>query len=130
VNYFRFSKSEIQAEERAHKAADNARERFEFREERAEREKREKAERLAKANAARQAAGTTLTNAAPADQTSAAVAAQESATLNPALDHEQATTPVGLDTHPVLDAGTKQAAIAAAVEQARAKRDLHNKTSH
>ena len=123
VNYFRFAKSEIQAEERAHKAADSARERFEFREERAEREKREKAERLAKANAARQAAGTTLTDKPAAPAT-------ESAPANPALDHEQATTPVALDTHPVLDAATKQAAIAAAVEQARAKRDLHNKTPH
>lgn len=123
VNYFRFAKSEIQAEERAHKAADSARERFEFREERAEREKREKAERLAKANAARQAAGTTLTEKPAAPAT-------ESAPANPALDHEQATTPVALDTHPVLDAATKQAAIAAAVEQARAKRDLHNKTPH
>lgn len=129
VNYFRFSKSEIQAEERAHKAADSARERFEFREERAEREKREKAERLAKANAARQAAGNTLTNPATTELTPAA-ATPETATPNPALDHEQATTPVALDTHPVLDAATKQAAIAAAVEQARAKRDLQNKTPH
>jgi electron transport complex protein RnfC len=123
ANYFRFAKSEIQAEERTRKAADSARERFEFREERAEREKREKAERLAKANAARQAAGTTLTEPA-AEPTSTPT------TTTPGLDHEQATTPVALDTHPVLDAATKQAAIAAAVEQARAKRDLHNKTSH
>lgn len=123
VNYFRFAKSEIQAESRAHQAADSARARFEFREERAEREKREKAERLAKANAARQAAGTTIT-------TPASVA---SATDNPAssdkpvLDHEQASTPIAVDTHPILDAATKQAAIAAAVEQARARRDNHHK---
>ena len=123
VNYFRFAKSEIQAAERAQEAADSARERHEFREERAEREKREKAERLAKANAARQAAGTTLTGGAPADAaTTPATAADK-----PVLDHEQATTPVGIDTHPVLDAATKQAAIAAAVEQARARRENHNK---
>jgi electron transport complex protein RnfC len=121
VNYFRFAKSEIQAEARAHKASDSARERFEFREERAEREKREKAERLAKANAARQAAGTTLAGAA------SAAADASPATDTPALDHEQATTPIGIDTHPVLDAATKQAAISAAVEQARARRENHNK---
>jgi len=120
VNYFRFAKSEIEAEARAHRAADSARERFEFREERAEREKREKAERLAKANAARQAAGVTLTGATPAASTA-------TAPEKPALDHEQASTPVGVDTHPVLDAATKQAAIAAAVEQARARRNNHNK---
>lgn len=125
VNYFRFAKSEIQAEERAHKASDSARERFEFREERAEREKREKAERLAKANAARQATGATVTSSASADATSAETAAID--TNKPLLDHEQATTPVGVDTHPVLDAATKQAAIAAAVEQARTRRDNHNK---
>lgn len=142
VNYFRFAKSEIQAEARAQQAADSARARFEFREERAEREKRAKAERLAKANAARQAAGATLTaqsgersgkssvgndtmGTAPATTTSAATGTVKAD--KPLLDHEQATTPVGIDTHPVLDAATKQAAIAAAVEQARARRDQHNK---
>ena len=129
VNYFRFAKSEIQAAERATEAADSARERFEFREERAEREKREKAERLAKANAARQAAGTTLTANAPVAPAIPAEASanDKPASDKPALDHVQATTPVGVDTHPVLDAATKQAAIAAAVEQARARRDNHNK---
>lgn len=122
VNYFRFAKSEIQAEARAHQASDSARERFEFREERADREKREKAERLAKANAARQAAGTTVTG-----QTGDVIAEKTGAPDKPVLDHEQATTPVGVDTHPVLDAATKQAAINAAVEMARARRDTHNK---
>ena len=125
VNYFRFAKSEIDAEHRSQKAADNARERFEFREERAEREKREKAERLAKANAARQAAGTTLTGAASEATPGAAPAAEASAAPAP-HDHEQASTPVGVDTHPVLDAATKQAAVAAAVEQARARREHHH----
>ena len=120
VNYFRFAKSEIQAEARDKKIADAARERFEFREERAEREKREKAERLAKANAARQAA-------------EAAAAAAEAAET-PKGDEEapdisshphQASTPIAVDNHPVLDATAKQAAIAAAVERARLKREQH-----
>jgi electron transport complex protein RnfC len=47
VDYFRFSKSEIWARERDKTAADQARERFEFRNYRQEREKAEKAARLA-----------------------------------------------------------------------------------
>ncbi|MDW5415598.1 electron transport complex subunit RsxC [Iodobacter sp. CM08] len=47
VDYYRFAKSEIWAAEKSKQAADLARERFEFREFRAEREKQEKAERLA-----------------------------------------------------------------------------------
>jgi len=47
VDYFRFSKSEIWARERELKAADHARERFEFRNFRQEREKEEKAAKLA-----------------------------------------------------------------------------------
>ncbi|HXU94123.1 MAG TPA: electron transport complex subunit RsxC [Gallionella sp.] len=47
VQYFLFSKSEIHAREQEKQAADRARERFEYREYRIEREKQEKAERLA-----------------------------------------------------------------------------------
>ncbi|HRP24985.1 MAG TPA: electron transport complex subunit RsxC [Thauera sp.] len=47
VDYFRFSKSEIWARERDKAAADQARERFEFRNFRQEREKAEKAAKLA-----------------------------------------------------------------------------------
>ncbi len=47
VDYYRFAKSEIWARERDMKAADSARERFEFRNFRQEREKEEKAARLA-----------------------------------------------------------------------------------
>ncbi len=119
VNYFRFAKSEIQAEQREKKVADAARERFEFREERAEREKREKAERLAKANAARQAA-----EAAAAAAEAAAPKAEEAAPDISSHPH-QASTPIAVDNHPVLDAGAKQAAIAAAVERARVKREQH-----
>ncbi|QID18134.1 electron transport complex subunit RsxC [Nitrogeniibacter mangrovi] len=55
VDYYRFSKSEIWARERDKAAADAARDRFEFRNERQEREKREKAERLAAKAAATKA---------------------------------------------------------------------------
>lgn len=47
VDYYRFAKSEIWARERDKEAADQARERFEFRNLRQEREKQEKAEKLA-----------------------------------------------------------------------------------
>lgn len=55
VDYYRFAKSEIWAREREKSAADAARDRFEFRNERQEREKREKAERLAAKAAATKA---------------------------------------------------------------------------
>jgi electron transport complex protein RnfC len=123
VNYFRFAKSEIQAEQREKQTADAARDRFEFREARAEREKQEKAERLAKANAARKAA-------------EAAAAAESAPAENPAeaapdlSSHpHQASTPIAVDNHPVLDASAKQAAIAAAVERARIKREQHSAKS-
>jgi electron transport complex protein RnfC len=66
VDYFRFSKSEIWAREREKEAADTARERFEFKNLRQEREKQEKAEKLAaKAAATREkVAGETATPAA------------------------------------------------------------------
>jgi len=47
VEYYRFAKSEIWAQETSKKAADAARERYEYRELRIEREKQEKAEKLA-----------------------------------------------------------------------------------
>ena len=55
VDYYRFAKSEIWAREREKSAADAARDRFEFRNERQEREKREKAEKLAAKAAATKA---------------------------------------------------------------------------
>lgn len=127
VNYFRFSKSEIQAEQREKRVADAARERFEFREERAEREKREKAERLAKANAARQAAE--KAEQAAAATTAESVVKAEDAAPDLSSHPNQASTPIAVDNHPVLDAGAKQAAIAAAVERARLKREQHASTS-
>jgi electron transport complex protein RnfC len=56
VSYFRFAKSEIAAADRDKKFADIARERFEFKEARAERDKREKAAMLAKKQAQMKAA--------------------------------------------------------------------------
>mgnify|MGYP000865247107 FL=1 len=53
VQYFRFAKSEIWAREREKNAADGAKARFEFKQEREEREKAEKAEKLARAAAER-----------------------------------------------------------------------------
>ncbi|OYW33900.1 MAG: electron transport complex subunit RsxC [Methyloversatilis sp. 12-65-5] len=61
VDYYRYAKSEIWARERDKDAADSARERFEFRNWRADREKEEKAAKLAARNAAKPAA-----DAAPA----------------------------------------------------------------
>lgn len=55
VQYFRFAKSEIWAREREKKAAETAKDRFEFKQLREEREKAEKAEKLAKAAAAQAA---------------------------------------------------------------------------
>ena len=129
VNYFRFAKSEIQAAERTQQAADSARERHEFREERTEREKREKAERLAKANAARQAAGTTLAAQNTAPEAASASATTPTTAVDAAPDisshPDQASTPIAVDNHPVLDNAAKQAAIAAAAARAKLKREQH-----
>ncbi|MDE2586567.1 MAG: electron transport complex subunit RsxC, partial [Betaproteobacteria bacterium] len=66
VQYFRFAKSEIWAREREKKGAEEAKARFEFKQQRDEREKQEKAEKLAKAAAA-QAAKKAAEAAAAAD---------------------------------------------------------------
>ena len=121
VNYFRFSKSEIQAEQREKQMADAACERFEFREARAEREKREKAERLAKANAARKAAEATVAK----PETESGTINTEDGVPDLSTHPTQASTPIAVDEHPVLTAGAKQAAIAAAVERARQKQEQH-----
>lgn len=63
VDYYRFAKTEIWDRERKKTAADEARVRFEARNERTEREKREKAEKLAARTAAARATATTETNA-------------------------------------------------------------------
>jgi electron transport complex protein RnfC len=71
VDYYRFAKSEIWAREREKAAADQARERFEFRNFRHEREKEEKAARLA-AKAAETRAKLAGDGAAEAPATAAA----------------------------------------------------------
>jgi electron transport complex protein RnfC len=96
VQYFRFAKSEIWQRERDKKAAEGAKERFEFRTFREEREKQEKAERLAKA------------------------AAAQKAKADAAAGTAGATTGEGAATDP--DAA-KKALIAAAVERAKAQRE-------
>ena len=95
VQYFRFAKSEIWAREREKKAADSAKARFEFRNEREEREKAEKAERLAKAAAAKAAAEKPVASAESSPTTAAPTDAE----------------------------AAKKAAIAAAIERARLQRE-------
>ncbi len=65
VQYYRFAKSEIWARENEKNVADSARERFEFRSYRIEREKQEKAEKLAAKEKAALAARQTSAPAAP-----------------------------------------------------------------
>ncbi|MCL2655866.1 MAG: electron transport complex subunit RsxC [Betaproteobacteria bacterium] len=66
VDYFRFAKSEVWAREQQKNAADSARVRFDFRNERIEREKQEKAEKLAAKTAAARAAAQSTQETAPA----------------------------------------------------------------
>jgi electron transport complex protein RnfC len=101
VQYFRFAKGEIRAQERDQALAEGARARFEFRQFREAREKAEKAEKLARAAAAQAAKKAAET--ATADATSAAT-----------IDATNDTTSD--------EASTKQAAIAAALERSRAQK--------
>jgi electron transport complex protein RnfC len=91
VDYYRFAKSEIWARERDKDAADQARERYEFRNDRQEREKREKAEKLA----------------AKAAETKARLAEGGAAGGEPA------------PASPAAEAIAKKALIAAALERAK-----------
>ena len=96
VQYYRFAKSEIWARESEKNASDAARERFEFREHRIEREKQEKAEKLA------------------AKEKAALAAKQEAAKLASAkVSEAQTETPVSA---PIDE---KQAKIQAAIEHAK-----------
>jgi electron transport complex protein RnfC len=79
VQYYRFAKSEIWARESEKTAADAARERFEFREHRIEREKQEKAEKLAAKEKA----------AAEAKLAAAKLAAEQAAAAPPSVDDTQ-----------------------------------------
>ena len=100
VQYFRFAKSEIWSRERDKSLADAAKARFEFRNERDEREKAEKAARLAKA------------------------AAANVAEKKGALDEAAVPAPATVVANITVDAeAAKKAAIAAAMERARAQRE-------
>jgi electron transport complex protein RnfC len=107
VDYYRFAKTSMRALEREKAAADAARERFEFRNVRSEREAKEKAERLAaKTAAARQAmAG----GGQPAGTT-------------PSVPAAPTTTAEAAAPLPQLDEA-KRALIAAAIERARAQKE-------
>jgi len=107
VQYFRFAKSEIWAREREKQAADAAKERFELRNARAEREQAEKAERLARAASAR-----TSEKKAPPERTNAVDSPPAAAAGEPA-----AAAATDADA-------IRKAAIAAAMARARAQREL------
>ncbi|MCA0185201.1 MAG: electron transport complex subunit RsxC [Proteobacteria bacterium] len=96
VDYFRFSKSEIWAREREKEAADAARDRFEFKNLRQEREKQEKAEKLAA-----KAAATREKVAADGSPASATASGSAAAPAKPSADD------------------AKRALIEAAMEKAR-----------
>jgi len=102
VDYYRFAKTSMRALEREKAASDAARQRFEFRNFRSEREAKEKAERLAaKTAAARQAISGEKTAAA----TAPAKAAGDAASALPPLDE------------------AKRALIAAAIARAQAQKE-------
>ena len=84
VQYYRFAKSEIWAQQAGQKSADAARERHEFRESRLEREKREKAEKLAAKEkaTAKSAPAPDKPNTEPADEMQRKIQA--------AIDHAKA----------------------------------------
>lgn len=90
VDYFRFAKGEIWAREREKSAADAARERFEFRNERQAREKREKAEKLAAKAAATKAKLATAATDAPAADAAAGPDDAKRALIAAALERARA----------------------------------------
>ncbi len=116
VQYFRFAKSEIWAREREKKAADAAKDRFEFKQLREEREKAEKAEKLAKAAAAQ---------AAKKAAEAAAAAANPPPATTSGDPAEAISAPVAASEPPAaVDAekAAKMATIQAAMERAKAQR--------
>ena len=90
VDYFRFAKSEIWARERDNTAADQARERFEFRNYRQEREKEEKAAKLAAKAAETRAKLATDASAVKAEATTATAEDPKKALIAAALARAQA----------------------------------------
>ena len=114
VQYFRFAKSEIWAREREKNAADGAKARFEFKQERDEREKAEKAEKLAKAAAAQAAR-----KAAEAAAAAAAAANSAPATAGGAGEPQPPAASVPVDA----EKAAKMATIQAAMERAKVQRE-------
>jgi electron transport complex protein RnfC len=103
VDYYRFAKAEIRARERDKAASDAARIRFEFHNQRLDREKQEKAERLAaKTASAREA----MAKKAPAATEAAAAPAAPPATETAAVAEDP-----------------RKALITAAIERARAQKE-------
>ena len=102
MQYFRFAKSEIQALEHDKAAAAQARERYEFRQSRIERDKQERAEKLAQKErdirAARQAAATSVESQveASAAQDSSAQARIQAA-IERAREQAAAVQPKNID---------------------------------
>ena len=90
VDYFRFAKSEIWARERDNTAADQARERFEFRNFRQEREKEEKAAKLAAKAAETRAKLATDATAVKAEATTTTAEDPKKALIAAALARAQA----------------------------------------
>ena len=118
VDYYRFAKSEIWAKEREQNSADAARERFEFRNFRFEREKEEKAARLAAKAAETKSKLATGTTADGEDSKQALIAAAlERAKAQKA---EQGSAPKNTDPA-ALSAETR--AEIAAIEARRAQAD-------
>ncbi len=112
VQYFRFAKSEIEAQERAKKAADGARARYEWRNERITREAAEKAERLAQANRMRK-------------EIAATGADKENGVVSAGSDVKPEISPAAVPPHSEENTAeaAKKAAVAAALARARARRD-------
>ncbi len=106
VQYYRYAKSEIIASDKAKEAADLARERNEFRLARIEREKLERAQK----HAERALAGKTENKIQPENTGMTTDASQRTLTKEASGADVQTTTP----------ATDKQAAIAAAIERAKA----------
>ena len=115
VQYFRFAKSEIWAREREKNAADQAKERFEFKQLREEREKAEKAEKLAKAAAAQAAKKA-------AEAAAAAASGDTPAEAPGPASADTAATPAAPSAADAEKAA-KLATIQAAMERAKAQRE-------
>ena len=132
VDYYRFAKTEIWDRERKKESADEARIRFEARNERAEREKREKAEKLAARTAASRAAASETAaasaasgNTEPAPATASGGEADKKALIEAALARAKAKKEAAAAPEASAEpaaASDKQALIDAAIARAKEKK--------